>query len=159
MIGAAHQPHYLPWLGYLDRIQKAERFILLDHVQFERQNYQNRTRIRMGERVQWLSVPVVQRSRDERIDEKRVHNGLDGKLSWGKKTLLTLEHAYGRAPFYGRYIPALRSILQAEWDFLVDLDLALLDFCMKAFDIKTRLLQEVQGFAAALIFEDRIRQG
>ena len=44
MIVAIHQPHYLPWLGYLHRMAQVDLFILLDHVQFERRNYQNRTR-------------------------------------------------------------------------------------------------------------------
>jgi len=31
---AIHQPHYLPWLGYLHRMAQADLFIVLDHVQF-----------------------------------------------------------------------------------------------------------------------------
>jgi len=47
MLVAIHQPNYLPWLGYLDRMAKADLFVVLDHVQFERRNYQNRTQIRV----------------------------------------------------------------------------------------------------------------
>ena len=47
MIVAIHQPHFLPWLGFLQRMAQADVFVLLDHVQFERRNYQNRTMIRM----------------------------------------------------------------------------------------------------------------
>ena len=39
MIVTLHQPHFLPWLGYLDRMREADLFIVLDHVQFERRNY------------------------------------------------------------------------------------------------------------------------
>lgn len=58
MIVSIHQPHFLPWLGYLDRMLKADLFVLLDHVQFERQNYQNRVQIKTGQGPQWLVVPV-----------------------------------------------------------------------------------------------------
>ena len=27
MILAAHQPHYLPWLGYLDKMARADLFV------------------------------------------------------------------------------------------------------------------------------------
>ena len=56
---AIHQPHFLPWLGYLHRMAQADLFVLLDHVQFERRNYQNRTMIRMNGEARWLTVPVV----------------------------------------------------------------------------------------------------
>ena len=57
MIVAIHQPHFLPWLGYLHRMSRADLFVLLDHVQFERRNYQNRTRIRIEDEARWLTVP------------------------------------------------------------------------------------------------------
>ena len=41
MIVAAHQPHYLPWLGYLDKIARADLFVVMDDLQFEPQNFQN----------------------------------------------------------------------------------------------------------------------
>src|SRR5262249_11031495 len=57
---AIHQPCFLPWLGYLDRMARSDLFVLLDHVQFERRGYQNRTPIRMEGEQRWLTVPVVQ---------------------------------------------------------------------------------------------------
>ena len=78
MIVAAHQPHFLPWLGYLDRMLRCDLFILVDHVQFERRGFQNRTMIRMNDHGRWMTVPVVQRSQKERIDEKRICNDPEG---------------------------------------------------------------------------------
>mgnify|MGYP000520569925 CR=1 FL=1 len=37
MIISAHQPAYMPWLGYLDRIRRSDVFVFLDTVQFEKQ--------------------------------------------------------------------------------------------------------------------------
>jgi hypothetical protein len=78
MLVAIHQPHYIPWLGYLDRMVKADVFIVLDHVQFERRNYQNRTMIRLEDEAKWLTVPVVQVSQKERIVDKCVDNSETG---------------------------------------------------------------------------------
>ncbi|MBI4348557.1 MAG: WbqC family protein [Elusimicrobia bacterium] len=157
MLIAAHQPHFLPWLGYFDRVQKADRFVLLDHVQFERQNYQNRARILMGGRVEWLTVPVVQKSRDERIIDKEVHNGVDGRMAWGRRAVMTLEHAYGRAPFFRRYFPELRELLERRWGRLVDLDLALTGWCLRQLDIRTPLVRSselgVQGRKSEMVLD------
>src|SRR3954470_13110920 len=105
MIVSIHQPCYLPWLGYLQRMAQADVFVLLDHVQFERANYQNRTRILMDGAPRWLTVPVVQRSQKERIIDKEVDSRLDA-ARWGVNHHATLRHAYREAAFRREYLPA-----------------------------------------------------
>jgi hypothetical protein len=139
MIVAIHQPHYIPWLGYLDRMVKSDLFIVLDHVQFERRNYQNRTMIRLEDEGRWLTVPVVQVSQKETIVEKAVDNTETGSRRWGPIHFKTLKYAYRKAPHFEAYAPRLQEILEAQWDKLVDLDLAMLDFVRGAFDITTPL--------------------
>lgn len=139
MLVAIHQPHYIPWLGYLDRMAKADLFIVLDHVQFERRNYQNRTMIRCENEGKWLTVPVVQVSQKERIVDKQVDNSEGGSRAWGPTHFKTLKFAYRKAPFFMHYEPRLQEILGARWDKLLDLDLAMLDFLRDSFDIHTPL--------------------
>lgn len=139
MLVAIHQPHYVPWLGYLDRMARADLFIILDHVQFERRNYQNRTMIRLEGEERWLTVPVVQVSQKERIIDKRIDNSEDGTRAWGPTHFKTLKYAYRKAPHFAMYEERLRAILEAPWDRLVDLDLAMLDFLREAFQVCTPL--------------------
>jgi hypothetical protein len=137
MIVAIHQPHYLPWLGYLHRMAGVDLFILLDHVQFERRNRQNRNQIRLDGRPFWLTVPVEQRSQKERILDKRVDNS--DPRPWGVTQLSTLRHAYREAEHYGAYAGALRGILEHRWERLTDLNRAMLDFLRDALEIRTPL--------------------
>ncbi len=159
MIVAIHQPHFLPWLGFLHRMAHADVFVLLDHVQFERRNYQNRTMILMDGEARWLTVPVEQRSQKERILEKVVDHRIDGGRGWGPGQLRTLRHAYREAPYLGHYIGELRAILEREarWEKLVDLNQALLDFLRQAFAIRTPLLRSsalaVEGARGELILD------
>jgi len=139
MLVAIHQPHYIPWLGYLDRMARSDLFIILDHVQFERRNYQNRTMIRCEGEEKWLTVPVVQLSQKEKIVDKLVDNTEAGTRAWGPTHFKTLKYAYRKAPFFPVYEQRLRDILEAKWDKLVDLDLAMLDFLRDAFEIRTAL--------------------
>ena len=141
MIVAAHQPNYLPWLGFMDKLRRADKFLILDHVQFERQNFQNRTKIRMEDEWKWVTVPVVQKSRDELILDKLVANEKDGKFRWGRKQFATLEQVYRGTPYFHLYASALRGIFDAEWEKLIDLNLALLQFCMAALEIRTPLVR------------------
>ena len=42
MITAIHQPSYFPWLGWMDKINKCDQFILMDEVQLSDRAYQHR---------------------------------------------------------------------------------------------------------------------
>ena len=156
MIVTVHQPHFLPWLGYLHRMARADLFILLDHVQFERGNYQNRTMIRVGGAPRWLTVPVEQRSQKERIAEKRIDNSLHGTPRWWSGAhFQTIRHAYRQAPFIEQHAPALRRLFETRWTRLVELNAAALEFLREAFGIRTRLVRsselDVHGAKSELI--------
>jgi hypothetical protein len=157
MIVAIHQPCYLPWLGYLQRMARADIFVVLDHVQFERANYQNRTRILVDGAPRWLTVPVVQRSQKERILDKEIDNRLEGPRHWSRTHFATLRHAYRKAPFADAYLPALRRILESQWLHLAALDLALLQMLRDAFGIRTPLVRsselDVSGAKSDLVLE------
>lgn len=141
MLVAIHQPHYLPWLGYLSRMACADLFVLLDHVQFERRNYQNRNRVRVNGEAQWLTVPVEQGSRDERILDKRIDISLEGPRAWSRVHLLTLRHAYRQARYLAAHFAELERLYEARYARLIDLDLALLEFLRAGFAIGTPLVR------------------
>ena len=58
VILSAHQPAYLPWLGYLERISLSDKFVILDQVQFEKNSFINRNKIKTKEDALWLTIPV-----------------------------------------------------------------------------------------------------
>jgi hypothetical protein len=155
MIVAIHQPHFLPWLGYLHRMAQVDTFVLLDHVQFERRNYQNRTMIRMNGEARWITVPVIQHSQRERIIDKQVDNRIDGAKWWSPNLFNTLRHAYRGAGFFGNYAPRLRQLFDTRFERLVDLNQAGLDLLREAFDIRTPLVKSsalaVEGARGDLI--------
>ena len=93
---AIHQPQYLPWLGYLDKLDSADVFIILDTVQFKKHEWQNRNRIRTKEGWQWLTVPIIDRF-PERIDRVEVNAGVD----WSRKHRHALSPPLREGPALG----------------------------------------------------------
>lgn len=140
MIVAAHQPNFIPWLGFFDKMRKADLFIIVDHVQMERQSYQNRVRIKTGAGERWITVPVVQESRAERIIDKRIDNSRAGRFRWSRKMFLTLKYAYQSAPYFRDYEPALSEIFSDDWERLADLNGRLIEVCREAFAIRTPMV-------------------
>lgn len=141
MIVAAHQPNFLPWLGYFDKMRAADVFISLDHVPMERPGPQNRTRIKTGEGDRWLAVPVLRSSARERIMEKEVDNSREGRERWTRKSVLALKYAYQSAPYYSSYAPVLNELLDRRWGLLTDLNHALIAFCRGALGIRTPMVK------------------
>lgn len=127
-----HQPQFLPWLGYLDKIDQADLFVVLDSVQFKKNEWQNRNRIRTAQGWQWLTVPVRHRF-GQRLDEVRIN----GDVDWRAKHLRALEMHYQKAPFARRYLEGLRGVYAQPWSHLADLNLAVLRWLLDAFGIKT----------------------
>ena len=141
MIVAAHQPNFMPWLGYFDKMRKADLFVSVDHVQMERQSFQTRALIKTGEGARWIMVPVVQDSRGERIIDKRVDHSREGRFRWSRKMLLTLKYAYQSAPHFRAHEGALTEILETRWERLEGLNHRLIDYCREAMGIRTPMLR------------------
>jgi len=141
VIVAAHQPSYLPWLGYLDKIAKADAFVVMDDLQYEKDNFQNRNRIKLNNGVAWLTVPLEKGAQSERICDKRIQNGGSAKEHWQRRTWLTLETHYGRAPHFARYRDELFYVFHRPWQKLLDLDLHMLELAMRWFGIEVPILR------------------
>jgi hypothetical protein len=141
VIVAAHQPAFLPWLGYLHKMASCDLFVVVDCVQYEAQNFQNRNRVKRNDGAGWLTVPLHRGSRDAAITDKRICNQARGRHAWGRIAWRTLEVHYARAPFWSSYAPELREVLLAPWERLVDLDAATLELARRWLAITTPVVR------------------
>jgi hypothetical protein len=136
---AISQPTYLPWLGYFDLIDQVDSFVLLDSVQFEKQSWQQRNRIKTPTGLQWLTVPVVFRGRlEQRITEVVIRDP-----EFPEKHVRAIELNYRRARFFDRYFPELEGILKKHrsGSHLADLNLEIIRWTCAALDIHTPLVR------------------
>jgi hypothetical protein len=141
MIVAAHQPHFLPWLGYLDKMAKADLFVVMDDLQYEAQNYQNRQRVKLHSGAAWLTVPLERGAQSDRILDKRIDNSGNPKQHWQHRTWQTLEINYRRAPYWERYADELRDVFTRPWTSLVELDLHMLDLARRWLRIQVPIVR------------------
>lgn len=136
MLVAVHQSQFLPWLGYLDKLDRADVFILLDTVQFKKNEWQNRNRIRTAQGWQYLTVPVLHEF-PQRLDRVRINNQTD----WRRKHLRALDIHYRKTPFYDQYAKALRDLYALEWEQLAPLSAATIEVLAGAFGITTPIVK------------------
>jgi hypothetical protein len=141
MIVAAHQPHYMPWLGYLDKMAKADLFVVMDDLQYEAQNYQNRQRIKLHSGAQWLTVPLERGAQSDRICDKQIDNSGSTRQHWQRRSWLTLEINYRRAPFWKQYADDLYAVYAQPWVSLLELDMKMLELARRWLDIRTPMIR------------------
>lgn len=119
MIVTIHQPQYLPWSGYFNKIAQADLFVILDDVQFKKNEWQHRNRIRTSQGWQWLSVPNRYRF-PQKITEVEINNESD----WRAKHRHALRTAYGKAPYFGAYAEQFEALYGQVWTTLAPLNSA-----------------------------------
>jgi hypothetical protein len=113
MIVSINQPAYLPWLGYFERIAASDLHIVLDHVQFEKNSFTNRNKVRTKDGWTWLTVPLATKGR---FGDLAIH-GLQFAPNdpWLRKHWTTLRQNYARAPFFAQYAPAYEALYAQAW--------------------------------------------
>ncbi len=132
---AIHQPQYLPWIGYFDKMDQVEVFVLLDTVQFKKNEWQNRNRIKTASGWQYLTVPVLHRF-PQRISDVVINT----RVPWRRKHLQALISNYAHAPFFDVHRPFFEAVYSREWTRLLDLNLTILSYLVEALKIQTKLV-------------------
>ncbi|MEK6738914.1 MAG: WbqC family protein [Planctomycetota bacterium] len=135
MIVTIHQPQYLPWVGYFDKIDRADVFVLLDNVQYKKNEWQNRNRIKTAQGWQWITVPVLHRH-TEKITEVKINNTVD----WPKKHLHALKYHYAKTPFSREFMGFFEEMLSARWERLVEINVHAIQYLCKALGIQKEIL-------------------
>ncbi len=108
MIVAIHQPNFCPWLGYFAKILRSDLFVLLDDVQFSKNSWTNRVRIKTPQGAQWLSVPVLTTGRfGQPITEVEIND----RVKWRQKVLKSIEANYARAAHFQTCFPEIEQTL------------------------------------------------
>lgn len=144
MILAAHQPHYMPWLGYLDKMAKADVFVVMDDLQYERENFQNRQRLKLNHGPAWVTVPLERGAQGDLICDKRINDGgctREHREHWQRRTWMTLRTHYGRARYWSEYAGELEEVFTHPWEKLVELDLHMIELARRWFGITVPMLR------------------
>lgn len=138
MILSAHQPAYLPWLGYLDKIIGSDLFVYLDSVQFEKNSFTNRNRIKSPQGPIWLTVPVKMKGH---LGRTLREIEIDNSQNWQKKHLNSIYLNYKKAPRFESIYPLIEPFFAKEYRSLSELCWEQLQFWCREFRIDTRIVR------------------
>ncbi|MFD2567777.1 WbqC family protein [Pseudotenacibaculum haliotis] len=139
MIVSAHQPHFLPWMGYFNKAAKSDVFVWLENVQFRKNYFQNRTKIKVGEKEFWLTVPVKKASLETHIADIEIVRSKDYK-----KIAKTIVNTYSKAPFYADFFPEIENIINSDSNSLNEINYQLFMYLLKVLEIETQVIRSTE---------------
>ncbi|WP_434572593.1 WbqC family protein [Pseudomonas sp. Z3-8] len=110
---AVVQSNYIPWKGYFDMIRSVDAFILYDDVQYTRNDWRNRNKIKTAQGEHWLSIPVTTKGRlGQLINEAQVSSP-----DWAAAHWKTIEQSYRRAACFAQMEGPIRALYEQAADF------------------------------------------
>jgi hypothetical protein len=138
MILSIHQPAYLPWLGYFDKLVRSDVFVFLDNVQFEKNSFINRNRIKTPQGALMLTAPV--RSKGH-TDSTLKETELDNSQRWKIKHLKSVSLNYRSAPRFNHCYSKLEALYEADDTLLADMCFRQLQFWLRELGVEKKLVR------------------
>jgi len=135
----AHQPLYIPWLGFFHKVSMSDIFCLWDDVQFSPTDYMHRNRIKHPNGAIWMTIPIhTQGHREKVINEMYI----DNSQKWRHIHWSSLVVAYGKkAPYFESYSNFFEGVYKKNWDKLSELDEYILKYLFKELGITTKFIK------------------
>ena len=126
MIISIHQPLHFPYLGFFQKMEMADVFVLLDDVKFCKNEFYNRNRFKnKQEQDEWFTVPVEKKANSKLI--KDVYVAKD--FGWKKKLLKQMYYNF-KEDFSDIY----------EHEKIIDMNIDSIEYCRKKLNINNKII-------------------
>lgn len=110
-----HQPDFMPWLGFFNKVSKADTFVVLDHVVNNPRDgfWCRRVKVLANKKEHWLSVPLLKSSHELFLPINKMKIKV-GERNFEKKHLKTIYQNYSKAPYFSKIIPFIEEYYQSK---------------------------------------------
>jgi hypothetical protein len=132
-----HQPDFLPWIGFFQKLKKCDIFVVLDDVQFIRRGWINRDRILINNKASWLTVPVKSKGQYEELIKNIM---IDYSKNWVDEFSKTIFYNYHKYPYYERHGSKMIEIFQKKKKYLIDLNMELIEYVSSYYKINRKII-------------------
>lgn len=129
------QSSYIPWKGYFDIIHDVDIFIFLEDVQYTKRDWRSRNKIKSPNGTEWITIPILG-GRNQMLCEAKI----DKSQNWHTKHLKKLQFNYSKSRFFNKYFDELKSLYEMDWEYLSELNIALIKHICNLLNIGTTLL-------------------
>lgn len=133
-----HQPDFIPYLGFFDRLIKADIYVVFDNVQYVRSSrgWTSRDKIKTKNGEKWISISTQKAPRDTVINQIL----LSKNNEWRENNLNLIHENYKISPFYNEIMPYILKLYKFDCERMMDFNLESIKMLMKLFDIHVEMV-------------------
>lgn len=130
------QSNYIPWKGYFDIMGSVDEFIIYDEMQYTKNDWRNRNKIKTTNGLIWLTIPVKIEKLNQKINETRI---ADNK--WYIKHKNSLQTNYGKATKFKECKDFIFNIYEqaSRLDYISEINYTFLNEINKFLKISTKI--------------------
>lgn len=147
IIVSAHQPNFMPYLGFFDKMAKSDFFVIRDEVLFVDKDYHHRNKIRINSndnlnnpQFKWIKVPIE--NKNDYIKHIPIKKDFKiKKVPWNIKILNEIKSSYQGSEFFHEFYPSLKNIFDNSDEKLISLNLKIINLLKEGFDINTEIVK------------------
>ena len=104
---AITQPYLFPYIGYWQLIAAADRFVLLDDVNYIKKGFINRNRILYGNSDHQFTISLDHPSQNNLIMDSKLSADPESRMNF----LRLVQDAYRHAPYYDAVYPLIERVM------------------------------------------------
>lgn len=138
---AAHQPNYLPYLGFFHKIYLSDIFVILDTAQFVKSGpfaWMNRNKIRTKNGWIWLTVPVLTKGK---FPVSLFEAKIDNNINWRERHWKSIYYNYHKAPYFKQYRDYFEELYKKEWRRLIEICQEVIFYLMRQLNIDVKVIR------------------
>lgn len=134
------QSNYIPWKGYFDLIANVDHFIFYDSVQYTKNDWRNRNKIKTKDGIKWITIPVSVPSLDSKINEVLIAD-----RRWGKNHWKTIQASYARCKYFSDYSEIFADFYtNSQENNLHKVNVELIKIVCKLLGITTKISEDTE---------------
>jgi len=121
-----HQPNFLPYLGFFEKILYSDVFVIYDTAQFSRDGFQQRNFIKLGDGKHLCCLQVGSDAWHHPIKDVAIKNDIVTQKMWK-----TISLAYRKAPYFHLYREELEALFLSHPTNLSDFSTAIIRYVLE----------------------------
>lgn len=129
------QSNYIPWKGYFDLINMVDEFIIYDEVQYTKNDWRNRNKIKTSQGAKWLTIPVRQENLGQKIKDTKITD-----KKWNIKHWRAISQNYVKAKYFKEYKDVFEELyLGCDEEYLSQINYKFIIVINETLGIKTKI--------------------
>lgn len=135
-----HQPHYFPWLGYMDKMAKSDKFIILDEVQLTDRSPMVRNKFLQVDGTEITIGLSVKKHGYREKAVKEIELAEREKVQEKHRRFFQLN--YNKTKGYKEVYPLIQHIFEKKYEKLIDIEMDTVNIIRELLGITTPLLYQ-----------------